>query len=214
MLVDGRIITGEEQEVPPLKADEDYELDFRHAFGAPGEYAVEVRLDNDPLELDNRRRRIVPVRESVNVLLVDGDPKGGLFESETAFLDTAISPETESPGQAAPIQTKVIFDSQLSRTDLAVFDAVVLCNVAQVSRDEATMLDAYLRQGGGLVVFTGDQVMPESYNRLLYETARDSCPRRSEESSVTPNVVRTRTCSTRSTTSTRSSPSSPASRTQ
>lgn len=176
LLVDGRIISGEAQDLPPLKAGETHDVDFRHAFGAPGEYAIEVRLDDDPLALDNRRRLIVPVRDSVRVLLVDGDPKGGLFESETAFLETAISPETDSPGQPSPIETRVILDSQLSRNDLSPFDAVVLCNVAQVSRDEATMLDAYLRQGGGLVIFTGDQVMAENYNRILFDDGQGLLP--------------------------------------
>lgn len=176
LLVDGRIISGEEQDVPALRADEDYELDFRHAFGAPGEYAVEVRLDDDPLAVDNRRRLIVPVRESVRVLLVDGDPKGGLFESETAFLESALSPEPDSPGQPAPLEARTILESQLARTDLAPFDAVVLCNVAQVSRDEAAILDAYLRQGGGLVIFTGDQVMAEAYNRVLFDGGKGLLP--------------------------------------
>jgi hypothetical protein len=176
LVVDGRIIAGEEQEVPPLAAGEDYDVEFRHAFADPRDHVVEVRIDDDPLALDNRRRRVVPVRESVNVLLVDGDPRPGLFESETAFLNEALSPETDSPGQTSPIQARTILESQLSRTDLSAFDAVVLANVAQVSRDEAAMLDAYLKQGGGLVVFTGDQVQPEAYNRVLFDGGKGLLP--------------------------------------
>ncbi len=178
LLVDGRIIPGEEQEVPALSVGEEVELDFRHEFAAAGDQVVEVRIDDDPLALDNRRRLVVPVRESVNVLLVDGDPKAGLFESETAFLSEAISPEpdAESPGQPWPLQTRVILESQLTRTDLSAFDAVVLCNVARVTRDEASILDAYLKQGGGLVVFTGDQVDAASYNRILYDGGKGLLP--------------------------------------
>jgi hypothetical protein len=176
LLVDGRLIAGEEQDLPPLRDGEDYDLDFRHAFAAPGDHVVEVRIDDDPLALDNRRRMVVPVRESVNVLLVDGDPKSGLFEGETAFLAEALSPEAESPGQSSPIQSRTILESQLTRTDLAAFDAVVLANVGQVSRDEATMLDAYLKQGGGLVIFTGDQVQADGYNRILFDGGKGLLP--------------------------------------
>ena len=34
---------------------------------------------------------------------------------------------------------------------------------------EVTALDDFLKQGGGVVVFGGDQVVAENYNRLLYD---------------------------------------------
>ena len=44
---------------------------------------VEVRIDDDPLPLDNHRWLAVPVREFLNVLLVDGDFKPEPFQAET-----------------------------------------------------------------------------------------------------------------------------------
>lgn len=175
-LVDGRIIPGEEQDVPSVAPGGTAGVGFRHEFSAPGDHVVEVRIDNDNLSLDNRRRLVVPVRESVRVLLVDGDPKPGVFTSETAFLAEALSPETGSPGLPSPVQVEVVGEPQLVRSDLGTYDAVVLANVGQVSSEEAARLDAYLKQGGGVVFFLGDQVRADLYNRVLYGSGHGLLP--------------------------------------
>ncbi len=68
----------------------------------------------------------------------------------------------------ATIRTEVVSEAQLSARDLSAFDAVVLCNVAEFAAAEVAALDAFLKQGGGVVVFGGDAVVAENYNRLLY----------------------------------------------
>ena len=74
------------------------------------------------------------------------------------------------------IRVEVVAESQLSRRDLSGFDVVVLCNVAQFSPGEVTALEDFLKQGGGLVVFGGDQVIAENYNRLLYADGKGLLP--------------------------------------
>ena len=104
------------------------------------------------------------------------------------------------------IQTEVVAESQLSRRDLAPYDAVVLCNIAQFTEAEVTALDDYLKQGGGVVVFGGDQVVAENYNRLLYADGKGLLP-----AAIGPTRRRRRprrrrrSASTRSTSGTRSS---------
>ncbi len=71
---------------------------------------------------------------------------------------------------------EVVSESQLSRRDLAPYDAVVLCNVAQFTQPEATALDDFLKQGGGVVIFGGDQVIADNYNRLLYAGGKGFLP--------------------------------------
>ena len=149
---------------------------FNHAFAAPGDHLVEAQIDDDPLKLDNRRALAVPVRESLSVLLVDGDPRSEPFASETAYLVEALNPGEPSPGTPPLIRTEVVPESQLARAELAPYDAVVLCNVAQFSEAEVSALDAYVKQGGGLVVFGGDQVVPENYNRLLFADGKGLLP--------------------------------------
>ena len=176
LVVDGRVLADETQELPAIKAGDETELEFRHQFAAMGDYLVEVRIDQDSLPVDDRRFRIVPVREAVDVLLVDGDAKPGVFQSETAFLAEALSPETDSPGQASAIRVKEVTEAQLSRGDLSGYDAIVLCNVARFSRESVEALESFVGQGGGLVFFTGDQVRPENYNSLLFKGGKGILP--------------------------------------
>jgi hypothetical protein len=176
LVVDGRVIAGQEQQVPPLEAGQNAELAFHHAFNAPGDSIVEVRLDNDSLPVDDRRAASITVRDSIRVLLVDGDPRPGLFESETAYLAEAISPEPDSPGQPRPILAQIVNEAQLLRLDLSTFEVIALCNLARVPREVVPMLEAFLAQGGGLVVFTGDQVQADQYNRVLFDGDRGILP--------------------------------------
>ena len=78
----------------------------------------------------------MPVRESLNVLLVDGHFKSEPFQAETDYLAQALAPSDDSPGQPRPIQVEVVSESQLSRRELSPYDVVVLCNIAQFTEPE------------------------------------------------------------------------------
>jgi von Willebrand factor type A domain/Aerotolerance regulator N-terminal len=170
---DGMLGLEEPFDLPP---GEDVKAVFRQQFSTQGDHLIEVFIDDDPLTLDNHRWLVVPVRESLNVLLVDGYFKSEPYQAETDYLAQALSPSEDSPGQPRPIKVEVVSESQLSRRELAKYDAVVLCNVAQFNPLEVTALDDFLKQGGGVVVFGGDQVVAENYNRLLYDDGRGLLP--------------------------------------
>jgi hypothetical protein len=173
LTVDGRL--GPEQSVD-LPVGEDVPVVFNQQFSTPGDRVVEMSMDNDPLALDDHRYLVLPVRESLNVLLVDGDFKSEPFQAETDYLAQALAPSEGSPGQPGMIRVEVVAESQLSRRDLGGFDVVALCNVAQFSSGEVTALEDFLKQGGGVVVFGGNQVIAENYNRLLYADGKGLLP--------------------------------------
>jgi hypothetical protein len=164
------------EETIDVAPGEDVPVVFRQQFPTAGDHLVQVAIDDDPLAQDNARFMVVPVRESLNVLLIDGQYRSEPYEAETDYLAQALSPGEESPGQSRPIRVEVVAESQLSRRDLAPYDAVVLCNVAQFTQPEATALDDFLKQGGGVVIFGGDQVVADNYNRLLYAGGKGILP--------------------------------------
>jgi hypothetical protein len=173
LTVDGRLGPEESFDLQP---GEDVPAVFPFQFSTPGDHLVEVSIDDDPLALDNRRYMVVPVRESLKVLLVDGHFKSEPYQAETDYLAQALSPTEESPGQPRPIRVEVIPESQLANRELADFDVVVLCNVNQFVPRDVTALDDFLNQGGGVVIFGGDQVLPDNYNRLLYADGKGILP--------------------------------------
>ena len=151
-----------------LPAETDVRLDFAPAF-ASGEHRVEVRLKPDGLRVDDSRRLVIPVRDELQVLLVNGKPSGEPMGNATDFLRLALAPELPNRTLVSPIRPTVIREGELLGTDLARFDCVFLCNVAMLTDREAEVLRGYLEAGGGVVFCLGDQVRPDNYNEVLYK---------------------------------------------
>lgn len=129
-----------------------------HRFEVPGEHRVEARLPSDLLEVDNHRFASAPVREALHVLCVQGTP------NEARHLAIALEPTRSERPLVVPTLAS---ESALLERDLTEFDAVVLANVGRFSRNEASVLRRYVQQGGGLIVFLGDQAQVENYNEQL-----------------------------------------------
>ena len=175
LVVDG--VLGPSQSID-LPVGEAQPVVFTQTFATPGDHLLEVQLDPDRLTLDDRRRLAVPVRDQLSVLLVDGDYKQEAFQAETDYLAQALSPGATVPGAATTsmIRTEVVPEGQLARRDLSEFDVVALCNIAQFTGDETNALDDFLKQGGGIIVFGGDQVVADNYNRLLFADGKGILP--------------------------------------
>ena len=59
-----------------------------------------------------------------------------------------------------------------------------------------TALEDFLKQGGGVVIFGGDQVVADNYNRLLYADGNGSCRSRWAPAWATPPSARRPSTST------------------
>ena len=180
LTLDDRVSSEQSVELP---VGEDVPVLFNQQFSASGDHTLEISMDDDPLPLDDRRTLVVPVRESLAVLLVDGHFKSEPFQAETDFLAQALAPTEGSTAQPALIRCEVVAESQLARRDLAAYDVVAVCNMAQFTQPEVAALETFLDQGGGLVIFGGDQVIAENYNRLLYAEGKGLLP-----ASIGPSV--------------------------
>lgn len=189
LYVDGQL--GPEQSVD-LPVGEPVTINFTHIFRDAGDHVFEAVIDDDPLGADDRRRLVVPVKEKLRILLVDGDLKPEPFAAETDYLAQALSPAeslqaadpatpnsaTDAPSDTGlpPIALEVIPESRLNSVEVGLYDVIMMANVSQPSIPEAAALDKYVRQGGGLVIFTGDRVSPEGWNSRLAVAERDLLP--------------------------------------
>jgi hypothetical protein len=155
---------------------------FRYAATQPGDVRIEVRLAEDDLPGDDRRAVVVPVRDAVRVLLVDGRPSGVPFENGTDLLRLALSPVESASGSTGEsprrILPTVISDGELLGADLSEYDVTFLCDVPLFTDRDAEVLRQYVAQGGSLVVCVGPQVRAESYNQTAYRDGRDWLPAR------------------------------------
>ncbi len=142
-------------------------VSFTHRFETSGDHAVEVRLTgdaNDRLDIDNHRWLVAPVKQSLSVLLVNGE---GAAEN-TRYLYDALDPYRDGSA-GLPLRIERVPDGSLLEQNLSPggFDAVFLSNVSQFTPAEARLLADYARGGGGLVFFLGDRVDATRYNEEL-----------------------------------------------
>ncbi len=129
-----------------------------HKFPTPGEHVVEVRLGDDRLLADNCRWLCLHVRESIDVLCVEG--KSGAARN----VALALQPTDDSRSRVRPVVRSEI---ALLEEELDRYDCICLCNVGRFGNDEARLLQRFLQRGGGAVIVVGDQVQASNYNSVL-----------------------------------------------
>jgi len=148
---------------------------FEVRFARGGSHRVEVRVpeSTDRLAADNASFRSLDVLHRIRVLLIDGDPAADAaaegLAGETDFLRIALSPkEFDTSDRKSLIQTDVTTVYGLSRVNLGDYNAVVLANVGELPPGLVERLATDVRsEGKGLVIFLGDRVSREHYNRVL-----------------------------------------------
>ncbi len=135
---------------------------------------IELQSVTDDLSFDNLRHVAVMVDDQIPVLIVDGQPNETAILTGSYFLNAALrlAPSGEK-FEGSPYQTTVLpYDPVLpddkgSRLPaLDDFQIVVLTNVADLSMPDATTLQTFVKGGGGVLVFCGDNLKKGSCQNL------------------------------------------------
>ncbi|MDQ7780108.1 MAG: BatA domain-containing protein, partial [Planctomycetota bacterium] len=129
---------------------------------------VSVEVESDSLPGDNFRHLALDVRESVRVLVVNGVPAADPAEDETAFFRYALNPTRDPAERVAVYDVKDETKFTFADVRLRNYDIAVVANLDTVLDERARDLDDFVRAGGGLLIFLGDRVDRETYNRILY----------------------------------------------
>jgi hypothetical protein len=157
-------------------------IEFAYRFPAAGNYVVQVKLENDALELDNTRSMVLTVKDTIPVLLVNGKGAPDRFERATEYLRLALNPfRPGTEPKFAPLRPKVVTVAQfqdMPEEELAAFDCIFLADVAQIGPADARRLEGHVRRGGGLVVSLGDKAVEniDGYNRFLFRQSQGLLP--------------------------------------
>lgn len=162
-------------ELPDLPAGEAVVVPATLRFDTPGQHRVRWELPADAQPADDQRQWMVEVRTELRGLLVDGEPGPG-FQGETPFLRASLL------AGASPWRLQIADDLAWRDTNLDEFDVVVLANVAVLPERQAEELERRVREGMGLMIWPGDLLDPESYNRLLFRDGEGILPAQLEES--------------------------------
>jgi hypothetical protein len=178
LAVDGKADEAESQTITELLPGQTYSVALSARFDKPGLRVLTAFLSNDDLPGDNWYDQVVEVRDQVKILVVDGnldlrDPE----RSSSFYLVNALTPVRDVDRSKYHLQVDVITPQQ---TGGAALDDKALCILVNVPmpfrfgdegvRQTKEFLDSltrFVRKGRGLLMFGGENVVPEAYNRWL-----------------------------------------------
>jgi len=159
-----------------IEADSSARLEFTVTLPVPGSAALTVETPSDHLAGDNKGYLALNVRKSLRILLVDGHPDmTDPAMSEAYRLALLLDPQKNtSHGNEVTVVTSEAVGAQNFRD----YDLVVLLDVAKlpsmldpegkVIYPLLMSLEEYVRQGGGLAIFTGSNLNLAFYNGPMY----------------------------------------------
>ncbi len=142
-------------------------------FPNGGTHDLALQLPDDALPGDNQRWAAVPVKDSLLIRLVDGEPSTEPFGSEVDYL---AAPLSIGVGDAEAWRVEVVTEDDFLSSRLEPADVLVLANVAAPTVEQATRLAAQVRSGMGLMIYTGTKLDTGLYNALLYRDGERLLP--------------------------------------
>jgi hypothetical protein len=170
---DGKLSASEKLDIP---GGATATIDLPFTIQQDGIYRGRVTIEaEDVLPVDDTRWLAVEARHPDRVLLVDGQEGRTVFGNETYYLETALRLRTEEiGGQLRSFEVeRIVWEAGEGFPRLDGYRAVVLANVRRLTEQDGERLAVYLRGGGNLLIFAGDQVTPQSVAALA---ARDLLP--------------------------------------
>lgn len=143
-----------------------------------GGKVVATAAQPDDLPGDNRFDKLILVRRTIGVLVVDGRPDArDSRDSAAHYVAQAIAPVSDALRDDYFIKPKVLPTEQAVNEKLADYQIVVLADVPASEDDKPGIpaltpefvkaLTKFVTDGGGLVVGGGPFVLPDSYNKAL-----------------------------------------------
>ena len=145
---------------------------FQTIFGLPGNHVIELSISDDSLMVDNRRWCSIKIKQSQQVLLVDGD----LEQRNAFFFESVVNP---NPKLSTGIDVKkqdTAFLRDIAPELLRKFDVIALLDVPRMDAQAVTKLEEYVKQGGGLLFVCGSNTNQQFVNEQLYRSGEGFFP--------------------------------------
>lgn len=120
-----------------------------------------IEIPGDNLTADDRRYFTINAKQKLDVLLIDGDPKTNIYESETFYLEKALNPGRDHMSSVKPTVCSV---HEVNNIDFSRFSTVFLCNVETLPFEKIRELEKFVKEGGSVVFSSGNKVDADYYN--------------------------------------------------
>jgi len=172
LVLDGKTRSEVSADVP---ARGDEAISFTQTLGEESMLGY-IFLKTDGLATDNKRYFASAAGDAIRVLAVNGDPSDIWDIDETYYLETALSPLRGGMGggdlgSASPVRPRVVTEAGMRKEKLSDYAVVILANASGLDEEIVSNIQDFVRKGGGLIIFSGERVVPEEYNKLLKSDA-------------------------------------------
>ena len=177
-LVGGHLYTSSTVTLPQNKS---VLVPFIYTFNDVGQYWIKIELEADDLTLDDSRLYAVSVREGIDTLIINGEPSAEESDDEIIFLRYALAPQAgeDVSSSVSPYLIDVLTASQWLNSDqinLDKYTLIIMANVEMISQDRLKSMEDFVKNGGGLLIFLGDQVDRINYNQRFYKEGSGLLP--------------------------------------
>jgi len=162
--------------IPSIATDASTRMEFTVTLPKEGPAAIRAELPSDHLSGDNAGHLALDVRKAVRILIVDGHPDmTDPALSESYRLALLLDPQKNaSHGNVVTVVSTEALEARSFRD----YDLVVLLDVPKLSSaldaegkiiyPQLLSLEQYVRDGGGLAIFTGSNLNLAFYNGPMY----------------------------------------------
>lgn len=156
--VDGKAMALTSLDLKPNQSEKT-QVTFTPAKG--GWLSGSVTLDDNPIDFDNTRYFSLHIPIDTRILIVQG-------EDRAPYLDLLYR------NLVKQYRTETISDRDWARISPADYSTIVLSGVNELSEGVRDKLAAWVRDGGGLLVFPSQNMKPEPVNALLQQLGAGS----------------------------------------
>lgn len=158
VFVDGKKVT---QGFFTIGADASETKEFVFPVEKEKDHMGWIEIPEDALNTDNKRYFTTHKSHKIDVLLIDGDPKTNIYESETFYLEKALNPGRE---HASPMKPAICSVHEVNNITFSNFAIVFLCNVETLPFEKIRELETFAKEGGAVIFTLGNKVDAQAYN--------------------------------------------------
>lgn len=150
--------------IEQISAGETATRQVQVVFGVPGDHVVEIAIDNDSLNADNRRWCTIEIQQSQRVLLVDGE----IDQANAFFFENVVNPNPRLSTGIQVDQQDAAFLRDVAPEILSKYDVVALLDVPRLDPQAVSKLEDFCKAGGGLLNICGRNTNIKFVNEALY----------------------------------------------
>ena len=171
---DGNLVS--RQPLGVIESNSSKVISFLANYNKPGDLSVSAKISKDNLSEDNLRHTVVNIRPNIRVLCATDSASDGLENSTNGlfFLENAL--RLRSTDEGAGIQVTSVDSSDLTLEKFNEYDIIILANVSSPSVEIAEKLKTFTTNGGGLMIFAGDNIDQEKYGQAFGITPESILP--------------------------------------